>query len=116
MNSQDTADGGNGALGGADPWAILGVDQTATDEQIRQAYLHNVRLHPPDRDQQQFERIRDAYELLRDPRRRARQLILAVDPLPNLPDLLDGPAPRRKHVGPKPWLDACRRPADCRSK
>ena len=92
-----------------DPWVILGVDVSATNEQVREAYIDKVRQHPPDRDQEQFERIRDAYEELRDPRRRAERMFLSVDPFQELPTLLAGqPAPRR-HVGPKPWLAALKR-------
>ena len=43
----------------------------ATDEQIHAAYLEQVRQHPPDRDPDQFECIRDAFEQLRDPSVRA---------------------------------------------
>ena len=89
-----------------DPAAILGVDAGATDEQVRAAYIAAVRRHPPDRDPQQFERIRDAYEELRDPRRRARRIILSIDPFQPLDSLLDTQSPQRQHVGPKRWLAA----------
>ncbi len=48
--------------------AVLGVSIDATEADVRAAYLDKVRLHPPDRDPEQFEKIRDANELLRDPR------------------------------------------------
>ena len=89
---------------GRDPWAILGVDVSAGDDRIRAAYIEKVRQHPPDRDQQQFERIRDAYEQLRDPRRRAERMVLSADPLQELPSLLDEQPVGRRHVGPGPWL------------
>ena len=92
-----------------DPWAILGVDASATDEQIRAAYIEKVRQHPPDRDQEEFERVRDAYEELRDPRRRAQQMLLSVDPWQELPSLLAGTPAARRHVGPAPWLAAMKR-------
>jgi curved DNA-binding protein CbpA len=96
----DTRGGGTGP----DPWQTLGIQDDATDEQIRAAYIEQVKLHPPDRDQQQFERIRDAYEELRDPRGRAERMILSADPNQPLPSLLDGLPPRRRHLGPQPWL------------
>ena len=87
-----------------DPRMILGVSLEAGDEEIRTAYLHKVKEFPPDRAPAEFERIRDAYELLRDPRRRALHMLLSVDPHEPLESLLDeGPAPR-KFVGPEPWL------------
>ena len=91
-----------------DPWAVLGVDVNAGDEEVRAAYIEKVRQHPPDRDQERFEQIRDAYGLLRDPRRRAEQMILSVDPEQALPSLLDDRSSRR-YVGPDPWLAALKR-------
>ena len=51
---------------------ILGVGPNATDAEIRAAYLQKVKENPPDRAPDQFERIRDAYDLLRDLRRALR--------------------------------------------
>ena len=90
------------------PWEELGLEAGAGDEQVRAAYIEQVRLHPPDRDQEQFERVRDAYEELRDPRRRAQRLLFSVDPCQPLPSLLSGQAGPRCHVGPGPWLAALR--------
>ena len=87
-----------------DPRMILGVGLEAGDQEIRAAYLRKVKEFPPDRAPEQFERIRDAYELLRDPRRRTLHMLLSVDPHEPLESLLDeGPAPRQ-FVGPEPWL------------
>jgi len=94
---------------GRDPWAVLGLDAGATDEQIRAAYVEKVKQHPPDRDQEQFERIRDAYEDLRDPRRRAERMIVSVDPLRELPGLLDEQPAQRRYVGPERWLAVLKR-------
>ena len=88
-----------------DPWAILGLDVGATDEQVRAAYIARVRQHPPDRDQEQFEQVRDAYEELRDPRRRAKRMFLSMDPYQPLPSLL-GARSVRRHVGTALWLAA----------
>lgn len=91
-----------------DPRGVLGVGPDATDEDIRQAYLRKVKAHPPDRDPEAFERIRDAYELLRDPRRRAALILLAPDPTGPLTDLLRGGPQPRKYVGPEQWLEVIR--------
>jgi DnaJ-domain-containing protein 1 len=91
------------------PWAILGVDLGATDEQVRAAYIEKVRQHPPDRDQEQFEQVRDAYEELRDPQRRAKQMFISIDPYQELPSLLGDPPVRRRHVGPALWLAVMKR-------
>jgi curved DNA-binding protein CbpA len=93
-------------LADEDPWAILGVPVDADDRQVRAAYLQKVKEHPPDRSAEQFERIRDAYDELRDPRRRAERLIRSVDPAADLVSLLDDGADARRFVGPEPWLAA----------
>ena len=49
-----------------DPGEILGVSLEAGDEEVRAAYLRKVKEHPPDRSPREFERIRDAYDLLRE--------------------------------------------------
>lgn len=84
--------------------AVLGVSAGATEAEVRAAYLERVRLHPPDREPEQFERVRDAYEQLRDPRLRARQALEGPDPAAPLADLFAGAKPARRHAGPGPWL------------
>ncbi len=84
---------------------ILGVAPDAGEEEIRAAYLRLVKEHPPDRSPEEFEKIRDAYETLRDPRRRMREMLLAADPEAPLAALLSGQAPERRLVGPQVWLE-----------
>ena len=87
-----------------DPWALLGISADAGDEQIRAAYLRKIKEFPPDRNPIEFELIRDAYELLRDQRQRARHSLFSVDPRMPVPSLME-PGPRkRKYVGLEPWL------------
>ena len=87
---------------------ILGVAPNAGDAEIRAAYLRKVKENPPDRAPELFERIRDAYELLRDPRRRALQVLLAVDPNAPLVSLLPAHPTERRFTGPGPWLAVLR--------
>ena len=87
-----------------DPRQILGVELEAGDEEIRAAYLRKVKQYPPDRSPREFERVRDAYEVLRDPRRRMRHLLLSADPKLPLASLLDGRRSERRYAGPEPWL------------
>ncbi|HET6147899.1 MAG TPA: J domain-containing protein [Polyangia bacterium] len=65
---------------GPDPYAVLGVDRSATAAEIRAAYLALVARYHPDRHQgnpledlasQRIAEINQAYELLSDPARRA---------------------------------------------
>jgi hypothetical protein len=43
---------------------VLGVSRDATKDAVRRAYLRGVRAHPPERDPDGFQRIREAYDLL----------------------------------------------------
>lgn len=89
-----------------DPWSILGVSPEADDAQIRAAYVRRVKEFPPDRAGPQFERIRDAYEQLKDPYRRAKYVILGANADRPLESLLDDVPGLRRYVGPEPWLAA----------
>lgn len=82
----------------------LGVNPAATGEQIHAAYLRELKLHPPDRDPEAFERIRNAYDLLRDPRARARQVVKVPDPGLPLASILANRKVTPRHVGVEPWL------------
>lgn len=88
------------------PWAVLGVDEHGTDDAIRKAYLRKTREHPPEREPEAFERIREAYDTLRDPVRRATWRLLALDPEAPLAGLLDEHPPPRRFAGLEAWLAA----------
>lgn len=87
-----------------DPRQILGIGLEAGDEEIRAAYLRKVKECPPDRAPREFERVRDAYEMLRDPRQRTRHLLLSADPKQPLVSLLQDRPAERRFTGPGPWL------------
>ena len=89
-----------------DPYQVLGIEPEASDEEIRAAYLRKIRGHPPERDAEAFERVRDAYAELRDPRERTRRRLFGENPLQPLTNLLDGHTPLRRFTGPKAWLAA----------
>ena len=88
-----------------DPREVLGVGQDAGEEEIRGAYVRKVKEHPPDRSPEEFERIRDAYDSLRDPRRRMRDQLLSVDPFAPLVSLIETQARPRRFAGPQAWLE-----------
>jgi len=48
------------------PYQIIGVSEQASDAEIKQAYLQLVKDNPPERDQQKFRQIRQAYEAIKD--------------------------------------------------
>jgi len=83
---------------------VLGVGPDASDEAIRAAYVAKVKEFPPDRNPEEFERVRDAYQTLRDPRRRMRDLLFGDDPSEPFLSLVAGAKDQRRFTGPEPWL------------
>jgi curved DNA-binding protein CbpA len=90
------------------PFIVLGLDETADDAAVRAAYLAGVRAHPPDRDPAGFQRIRAAYEAIRDEDRRLDLRLFGPPPLDSLDALLEAFPDERRHVGPDPWLHVLR--------
>jgi hypothetical protein len=84
---------------------ILGVAANASEDEVRSAYLEKVKQFPPDRSPEAFERIRDAYEKLRDPRSRAKAMLIAPDTNLPLVSLVDSIKRRRIFAGPQPWRE-----------
>ncbi|MEA3341147.1 MAG: J domain-containing protein [Chloroflexota bacterium] len=63
------------------PYEVIGVSSTASDNEIRRAYFTLVREYPPEQSPEQFKRIRAAYEMLRDPAQRAEwDIFVALQP------------------------------------
>ena len=83
-----------------DPLQVLGVSPEAGDEEIRAAYLRKVKEYPPDRAPLEFEKVREAYETLRDPERRRLSAIV----------LRDEVTAERRFSGPEPWLAVLKEP------
>lgn len=90
------------------PFAVLSVDETADDAAVRAAYLAAVRTHPPDRDPAGFQRVREAYDAIRDEERRLALRLFGPPPLDRLEALLEAFPDDRRHVGPDPWLNVLR--------
>ncbi len=64
----------------SDPYQVLGVSTDMDDAAMRRRYLELVRQFPPEKCPQQFAKIREAYEQLRDPAERLeRELFRAGD-------------------------------------
>mgnify|MGYP000579342187 CR=1 FL=1 len=87
-----------------DPRQTLGIGTEADDETIRAAYLRKVKEFPPDRAPVEFEKIRDAYDAMRDPARRAIEMLTVADPACALQSLLEDRNTERIFAGPAPWL------------
>lgn len=62
-----------------DPYAMLGLSQGATADEVRGAYFRLVRQYPPEAHPEEFKRVRAAYEALRSPVRLAELALLAFD-------------------------------------
>jgi hypothetical protein len=59
-----------------DPFTVLGVDENAGDDAIKQRYLALVRAYPPDREPDRFQEYRRAYEAVRGERERLQVKLL----------------------------------------
>ena len=49
----------------SNPFAVLGVAETADDDAIKKAYRHQVRGHPPERNPERCQVIRAAFEAVK---------------------------------------------------
>ncbi len=63
----------------ASPYAVLGLEQQASAEEVRRAYFRLVRQYPPETHAAEFKRIHTAYETLRSPMRRAALAVESFD-------------------------------------
>ena len=52
------------------PFDVLGVNESASDEEVKKAYFQQVRQFTPEKHADQFKQIREAYDLLKDPSKR----------------------------------------------
>ncbi len=86
-------------------WSILGIESCADDQQIRTAYISKVRQFPPESCPEQFERIRDAYDRLKDPDFRARDFLFGDSPSSSFVDLYEQLESQRRFIGPSLWLE-----------
>lgn len=75
-----------------DPWLVLGVPEDADDAAIEAAWLAGLKRWPPERDAARFEALRNAWEALRDQRRRAAHSLFDSTP-PTIGDLLERAGP-----------------------
>ena len=89
-----------------DPQNILGVSQDADVGEIRTAYLNKIKEYPPERCPEEFERVRDAYAILSDPRRLTQAMLQSANPEAPLVTLFDNQKQNRQFVGPDAWLAA----------
>jgi len=70
------------------PYEILAIATNADDNKIKQAYLLKVKDNPPDREQEQFQIIRNAYESIKDKKSRISYDLFTL-PIANFDNLID---------------------------
>ena len=75
-----------------DPYASLGVNRRADDDEIKRAYFEGVRRYPPEKDPERFKEIRAAYERIKSADKRAQTDLFLLQPPP-------GPPKRRRRGG-----------------
>lgn len=92
-------------------YAALGLSEDAAEDEIRAAYVRALKQFPPDKAPEQFERIRDAYECLRNPKARIAHMLRAVHPNAPLTGLLDESERKRNFLGTGPWLQVLKKGA-----
>lgn len=91
------------------PYRLLGIpEDVEDDEAIRNAWLDGVRRFPPEKEPEQFARIREAYELIRDRESRFRLRTFGDPRFRNTEALVDLFPADRNHAGPGPWLAVTR--------
>lgn len=89
---------------GGDPYAVLGVSRDASPQDVRSAYRRKLREHRPESDPEGFQRVRQAYEVLREGGFEYEPVAPAPDPLPREP-LEAGPVDPRPDAAAAPWRD-----------
>lgn len=96
--------------GASDPYVVLDLAPSASQEEIKQAYFTQVRAHPPEREPDAFKRIRAAYEQLKTPEKRLETDMLRVQtwPEPTLPT----PNPIKMGLNPSDVVRAARAISD----
>ena len=70
------------------PYEILDVAIEASDAEIKQAYLRQVKINPPDHEQQKFQLIHKAYTSIKDNKSRMSYALFTL-PIANFDELID---------------------------
>lgn len=93
------------------PYLVLDVPETATDDDVRRAYLHKIREFPPERTPDEFQRVCDAYALIKTELDRARLRLFGMPKTTSGTKLTElvpkaEKADKRYNVGVNAWIEA----------
>ncbi|MGH7485947.1 MAG: J domain-containing protein [bacterium] len=92
------------------PYLLLGIPENMEDDDaIHNAWLDAVRRFPPDQHSEQFTRIREAYEMIRDRESRFRLRTFGDRRLRDIGALIGFFPVARNHAGAALWLATTRR-------
>jgi len=68
-----------------DPYAVLGIERTSDEAEIKRAYFRLVREYPPERAPEKFQELRAAYDQVRTVGARSQTDLFLLQPPPALP-------------------------------
>ena len=83
------------------PYEILDVAIEASDAEIKQAYLRQVKINPPDHEQEKFQLIHKAYTSIKDNKSRMSYALFTL-PTANFNELIDQALDTRHTIELKP--------------
>ena len=83
------------------PYEILDVAVEASDVEIKQAYLRQVKNNPPDHEQEQFQLIHKAYTSIKDNKNRLSYALFTL-PTANFNKLMDSALDTEHAINIKP--------------
>jgi len=91
----------------------LDISPGSSDEKIREAYIHLIKKHPPEKDPEGFQKINNAFEAIKDKRSRARTRIFfpttVVDHEQSLMAFAGSQRINRRRAGLSELINACRK-------
>ncbi len=88
------------------PYLVLDLPETTSnDDDVRRAYLREVRKYPPEKSPQIFTEVRHAYEMLETREKRANLRLFGLNPSPHsLAELVPDTEDSRETIPMQVWL------------
>ncbi|MBN1901016.1 J domain-containing protein [Candidatus Sumerlaeota bacterium] len=91
------------------PFYVLKVSHTATDGEVREAYLNAVKKYPPERFPVEFNQITLSYKQIQETRQRLSRYLFALPPFRTLAEIVPETAPQRNRIPGEHWMTLFRR-------